>query len=939
MGNYVFTANIHEEYSELIKRVKSGDESAFSEIYEKSERFVYTTCFEILGNKEDAEDAMQETYMALYKGIEGINEGKAFIDWIHTTAYFKATNIRSRKRPDLAYEDALANEEISEMADDDLESLPESLITDKTNRDIIKKIMHDKLSAVQYDTVLLHYYNEMPVAKIAEIMDCPEGTIKTRLKACRAKLKSGIESYEKLHGGEKLVGAAGVPFLTRFFVECSKELTLPVINMFPAPVTSTGSVSSAAETGAKAGQLAQNGTETAEAASNAAKTGRLGQESAKAGKFAKNSGSTANMGSKGGLFASPLAKIGIAVAAVAVVAVPTVIIVTNMNKDKKDDDKVYEIQYDGLYCNIDKDEGTNDIIRFYPDGDLIYTSYDFDDEDECFPTGSWFNLDSDDDRVENGTYEVDEGKIEITIEHGSKDKTYKGEINKNDIVLGKDDKYKFYEFDDIDGYEPEIGNTTESTAETEPDNSTPDPVVTDYEVYDSVTLGYYGNEPINWEIMKIEEGKALLLCKNAIDGKPYHNENCAITWEECSLRAWLNNDFYEAAFTAEERDAIVRTLVVNKDNPEEIDYGNDTEDYIYIPSISDIQECWPRENATPTAYAESQGARKDYYGTVDYWLRTPGYSYYQGEKVSNFTDVVYCNDSDNLIASSAGRRPDEVLGVRPLMWVDLSKLSGLTERTIPVETTATTESPLESKVKSAYLKVVVKNEYEIKEHENYPQDEIPHQNPIPSINYCDLNRDGISELVLVTYNTSLNRSEIEIYTYDEASDEAKKIGYYEYFTNVGNTDGPDVWNEMVYLDNDHILMLTHCYSGYTSTYYEQMDNFYYVDTSENYDSYWKAEWNGTAFDDVVYWDNNTPDYASRTEGAYYDAINYYTAHVVAPVYPGEARLLSRDFSFDMDSVFGRYGTYKAMDTFSAFDSVYAQGHYYLYDDFVAFLGG
>lgn len=343
MGIYS-NSNIHEEYAELVNRVQSGDENAFAEIYQKSERLVYTTCYEVLHSKEDAEDAMQDTYAALFENIANIKEGKALVDWIKTTAYYKAVHIRDKNKPDVAYEDALANEEISEV-DDNIDILPESYVTDKANRAIIRDILRQKLSDDQYDAILLYYYSEMPVSQIAEVMHCPEGTVKTRLSEGRKKIKKGIESYEKLHG-DRLAGAAGVPFLTRFFIESAKELTLPVINPFPVNIPATPSaVGELTETGAKAGKLAQATSTAGELSETGEPMGELAKDASKAGSFAKNAG-TAGSGAKAGVLASPLAKIGIAVLAVAAVAVPTVIAVKNIKKtaDEMRDEKISEIE-------------------------------------------------------------------------------------------------------------------------------------------------------------------------------------------------------------------------------------------------------------------------------------------------------------------------------------------------------------------------------------------------------------------------------------------------------------------------------------------------------------------------------------------------------------------------------------------------------------------
>ncbi len=123
-----FNGNIHEEYAELLNRARSGDESAFAEIYQKSERLVYTTCYRILNNKESAEDAMQETYLALYNSINTIRDGQALVAWLSRTAYFKSCDLGDKLKNDISYDDAIASEDITEEDDDDLESIMDKFI-------------------------------------------------------------------------------------------------------------------------------------------------------------------------------------------------------------------------------------------------------------------------------------------------------------------------------------------------------------------------------------------------------------------------------------------------------------------------------------------------------------------------------------------------------------------------------------------------------------------------------------------------------------------------------------------------------------------------------------------------------------------------------------------------------------------------------------------
>ena len=169
--------NVFEQYAELVKRVKAGDESAFTEIYEKSQKLVYTTCLGILNNEQDAEDAMQETYITVYDKISTLEDEKTFVHWLKTVAANKARDKFKLKKDTLSYEDAVATEE-DLMGDDNLENLPDSLVLEKDKRDTLHKIMRNELSDAQYQTLLLYYYDELKISEIANVMECPEETIK-----------------------------------------------------------------------------------------------------------------------------------------------------------------------------------------------------------------------------------------------------------------------------------------------------------------------------------------------------------------------------------------------------------------------------------------------------------------------------------------------------------------------------------------------------------------------------------------------------------------------------------------------------------------------------------------------------------------------------------------------------------------------------------------
>ena len=90
--------------------------------------------------------------------------------------------------------------------------------------------MQEVLSDVQYQTVVMHYFNEMTVDEIAEVFECSRGTVLSRLNYSRAKMKTAIEDYEN-KSGDKLHGVVVVPFFTTIFREQAKSLCVPSIKI------------------------------------------------------------------------------------------------------------------------------------------------------------------------------------------------------------------------------------------------------------------------------------------------------------------------------------------------------------------------------------------------------------------------------------------------------------------------------------------------------------------------------------------------------------------------------------------------------------------------------------------------------------------------------------------------------------------------------------
>lgn len=126
-----------------------------------------------------------------------------------------------------------------------------------------------------------------------------------------------------------------------------------------------------------------------------------------------------------------------------------------------------------------------------------------------------------------------------------------------------------------------------------------------------------------------EKDRMLIITRYSIDCKRYHESNENITWQDCTLRKWLNNDFINSAFNEEERDLILEVKNQNHDNSEyNTTGGEDTLDKIFLLSIDEVQKYFKDDDARkckPTPYAKMRGVNS-YHGFCCWLLRSPGYS-------------------------------------------------------------------------------------------------------------------------------------------------------------------------------------------------------------------------------------------------------------------------------------------------------------------------
>lgn len=198
----------------LVNHAQGGDLQAMEKLLEVAHTSVSYQCRKMMPRQEDAEDLTQEVLLAVYQKIDTLKEAKAFWSWLNRITATHCMNALSRNHVDLQF----AEDEDGHSIVDDLEVLDEHSIPDKALDNAETARMIDEivsgLPEAQRMSTLLYYYNEMSVKEIAQIMNVPENTVKSRLNLARKAIKDKVLDYEKQ--GVKLYSVSILPFLWYF---------------------------------------------------------------------------------------------------------------------------------------------------------------------------------------------------------------------------------------------------------------------------------------------------------------------------------------------------------------------------------------------------------------------------------------------------------------------------------------------------------------------------------------------------------------------------------------------------------------------------------------------------------------------------------------------------------------------------------------------------
>jgi len=189
-----------ERDESIVEKIKEGDISQFNELVLRHQRKLYGLAFRILGNADDAAEAVQAAFLQAFKKINSFNSNSAFYTWLYriTTnqCYRKLQTIKHQlPRSNFSIDEIITTAEGKKVTRDIIDEKEPSPMQQAASLELQHTVRNalKRLSKKDYEVVLLRDIEGHSYEEIAGILGCSKGTVESRLFRARARLKRQLE--------------------------------------------------------------------------------------------------------------------------------------------------------------------------------------------------------------------------------------------------------------------------------------------------------------------------------------------------------------------------------------------------------------------------------------------------------------------------------------------------------------------------------------------------------------------------------------------------------------------------------------------------------------------------------------------------------------------------------------------------------------------------
>jgi RNA polymerase sigma-70 factor (ECF subfamily) len=181
---------VKESDAELVTRARRGDEAAFEQLVLRHQRYVFNLAYRVLGDYAEAEDATQEAFVRVWRGLSGFRGQARFTTWLYRIVHNLCLNRLPRLRRELLQTQPLDEVLVAPgPSPADLFDVRERLA-----------FLHAQLNRLpeKYRLVLtLRYLQQLSYDEIAAALEVPMGTVKTHIHRARQLLRERLRQWEE----------------------------------------------------------------------------------------------------------------------------------------------------------------------------------------------------------------------------------------------------------------------------------------------------------------------------------------------------------------------------------------------------------------------------------------------------------------------------------------------------------------------------------------------------------------------------------------------------------------------------------------------------------------------------------------------------------------------------------------------------------------------
>ena len=177
----------------LIKKVKKGDRNAFAELVDLYKDKVYKVSYRMLGNRQEAEDVAQETFLRVYANIDSYDPSYKFSTWIYRIASNLSIDQLRKRKQIYSLDKQVEGTEGLEWHDrlsDPGQGPEDQLLTGEIQGQVQEAI--NSLTPKYRSIMILRYLEDLSLNEISEVLKLPVSTIKTRIHRGRETLRKKL---------------------------------------------------------------------------------------------------------------------------------------------------------------------------------------------------------------------------------------------------------------------------------------------------------------------------------------------------------------------------------------------------------------------------------------------------------------------------------------------------------------------------------------------------------------------------------------------------------------------------------------------------------------------------------------------------------------------------------------------------------------------------